>query len=1385
MPFQFSSLHIISLNVRGLSLDKATHIADLGQRQRVDIFLFQETHLHLFSGHRFNIHRRFRDRGWTPFWGLAPNARTAGVAILVRTSLLDDPSFTLLQRPSTDPALNPDPSRILSIRFRFYTSTFSLSSIYVPASAPEQRPFLDRLQTLFNIQSALPGHVVWGGDFNFVSNPDLERWPYHPNRQPDALARAWSLCPFSQSLSDVFRSHHPNRTVFTFHRGPSASYLDRFYAPPALLPYAKVAIPATFPFSDHRPVSLFLRGAPAIPARDRAPPRLRFKFRTDTAFNTALSDWIRQAALTAPAADRDFLIWWPAFKTALANTITDLSKAFSTTSELKVAETRAELDRLNDALDNGINPPPLADLLRARARHADALRQDQQVNAAHERRAYIHNREQPSPALTAKLTPPKSSAIPPLRHPDGHLAPTPTGQANIAIKHWASVSRQPATSQAAATLLLNAIPATCKLSDEDADALDNATITVAEVKRALKTIPSGRSPGLDRIPCEFYRWYPDVLLPLLSRLYSSLISLNRLPNNFCISVISFIAKSRPPSDNIADYRPISLLNSDYRILSKILANRLRKPLASILPRIQTAFLPGRQIGDSILTLQFVSALLPRSEEETVWALFCDFMKAYDTVDRSFLFRVMSHVGIPDRFTTLCRLLLSPTFSCAKVNRALSAPHYFAAGVRQGCPIAPLLYLFIGLAIHSFLVAEGFEPDLQLSPTRSLKIFGAQYADDLTILLRSLARLPALLAAFNTIADATGQRLNPRKSAICPLGGVNVPAVLPAVVHGIPVTRTQKTLGVFFGDTTLDPRANRRLWNDRLAALTSRLDKIHSLSLSTFGRAFASSCYGASRFLFHLEFADPESFLQLVNNAQAQIHRLTSSNRSSTARGRAFGRFVQLPTYGPPALGGYGVIPIREHYLSRHAKWALSLICHRPAPWLDLALFLISSLSYNRLTPIALFNWPYPLDFTPQPLRRLVEGLRALPPPTVDPAAQPNHLAFYAPFWGNPCLDYPEKVMDGPVDLGRMLFHQSSVGPALQTLGDFVLMCFYAGVFGPPWNPYDAFLNPLPDRHSIADALNDYALALPHHGHHDRLDEPCRQLRIVWTALPFRWRTAAKAALEALQLVGQVPAGDRTSAYAFCISALSYFDPIKATPVPVAKFAVRLGTALQLYTDAKRTSLDRRYYDPYLSMALGRAPTAPDRQHLRDVFSMLWDIKICNRWRELFWHVVYDGVPCAARLHLPNDTCYACGHMCPGREHLFWDCPVLDRLKQDIQNHLPPPLLLSKSSLWLPHVSPSLSIRVLVWRVVSIAFFSAADSARRTIYRMSQSDPRPTPVETSQRASYRARYRFWSVLIDFQKFTSVPKKWLASLPTDHPFLFRDAASGRLEVERVPP
>lgn len=989
-------------------------------------------------------------------------------------------------------------------------------------------------------------------------------------------------------------------------------------------------------------------------------------------------------------------------------------------------------------------------------------------------------------------------------------------------------------SAAAQAEVLAALSGGRRLSPELAAALGTASFTEQEVHRALRRTKPGRSPGLDGVPADLYCRLRRSFAPLFARLFSAIASTGILPPGFHEGLITMLHKSGDRSDPL-NYRPITLLNTDYRLHALVLARRLGPCLPHVIDPEQTAFVPGRHIGANILSLQLLPHLLRRQGRWGL-AVFCDFRKAYDTIDRGFLLSALSALGVGDGFLSLVRPLLSGTRARAVVNGFVSRPSSSFAGVRQGCPLAPLLYLAVSQALLSFLRSRDIGIS-DLLPGSSRTATTGTYADDAQVLLESPSQISAFLSAMDTFAAATGQRLHPAKSRILPLGAVP-PAFEdalppPAARRGMPLVDAATAMGIPFCNGEPPADVLSAAWASRLARVEGAFARVSRLGLSLFGRGFASAAYGVSRLLYFAEFIGqpPASVASRLTTITA---RLVDRARPPACSGRSFAGLHHSALFGRPADGGFGALPWRQHISARHACWAARLISAplSPAdcpPWVTIARLLL-----HDLPPAGLLSWlpgraaPGAMALLPPPLHRLHSAL-ALLPPVADVAGEllaPGPWCLSLPLWGNPALTSPAHP-DG-IDEPFTDFLAAGVG----TLGA-LLAVERAALAAPNQASYERDVRrPL--------LGGSYAFAERHVARERVAD--------LLDALPAAWVAAARQA--AVAPAGQLPLSPAAVLAGVLLPRLGWRPP-GCDPLPVASLTVRAATAL-LTADAIAVRA-AKYLAPFAAMAAGAPPPPfpplpplpfppPASSPLAELLAALqrlWGLPWENGRKEAFWRLAYDALPTAARLHTDEPCPCGAAVQRPGRQHHFWECSVaravigqLEAARAVAAAPAPPPAPLALANVWLAR--PPAGVHAGVWGVVCLAAVEAMAHGMRRLAglrlrwqqrqerqpRQQPQQPRlvqltldgflqpgggggsleplpPAPNHGLERdapdpddpsdfpalASRSACKFFWTLLSDFAALDCVPSSWLDALPRSHPF-FRVADGGRLQLRPLP-
>ena len=276
-------------------------------------------------------------------------------------------------------------------------------------------------------------------------------------------------------------------------------------------------------------------------------------------------------------------------------------------------------------------------------------------------------------------------------------------------------------------------------------------LTASECLESLKSMESNKSPGSDGLPAEFYKvFWNDInqhLLNALNCAYTKgLLSITQRRG-----LITLIPKKNKPTNLLKNWRPITLLNCDYKIATKSIASSIRKVLPRIINNDQTGFLKGRFIGENI---RLIDSIINYTNTEKIpgLLLFVDFEKAFDSIEWSFIEKTLKYYNFGTSLVTWVKVFYTDISSCVLNNGWSSDFFNLGRGVRQGCPLSP--YLFI---LCAEILGNTVRKDNEV---RGIKIFHtecklSQYADDTTMILdgskSSFLRSLYLLDAFASIS----------------------------------------------------------------------------------------------------------------------------------------------------------------------------------------------------------------------------------------------------------------------------------------------------------------------------------------------------------------------------------------------------------------------------------------------------------------------------------------------------------------------------------------------------------------------------------------------------------------------------------------------------------
>ena len=221
--------------------------------------------------------------------------------------------------------------------------------------------------------------------------------------------------------------------------------------------------------------------------------------------------------------------------------------------------------------------------------------------------------------------------------------------------------------------------------------------------KALSKMPSAKSHGVDGLPAEFYRRFWTLLGPDLVKVYNFCYRHRWLCKSQRQGAITLLYK-KGDCLVLANWRPITLLCVDYKIVAKALGNRLLQVIASVVSPDQSCGIPGRSPAENVRLLLDIACYA--NQNDTAGAIVSlDQEKAIDRVEISFMLKVLERMGFGPSFWHWIGLLHTDVHSAVSVNGFLTEFFPVTRGVCQGCPFSSLLYVLLMESLASAVRAD--------------------------------------------------------------------------------------------------------------------------------------------------------------------------------------------------------------------------------------------------------------------------------------------------------------------------------------------------------------------------------------------------------------------------------------------------------------------------------------------------------------------------------------------------------------------------------------------------------------------------------------------------------------------------------------------------------
>ena len=833
------NMKILSLNISGLRKKANRYrVFKTLKENKFDIVCLQETYI---TKSDYEL--------WKREWGgemlfFEGTNHGRGEIILLRKSFPYEWSIELLE------------SRIIALRVKAEKDMCILNA-YAPCGLRETKAFLQRVKTIINGINADIKIVC--GDFNAVlcNEKDIISGKKHP----ESLVKAFNDFVTDCDLNDTWRIYNPNSKEYTFSRKNGSKFVARRLDYILLNDHALDNIIDTElfsnPYSDHRGVQINIKSSDT----QRGPGYYKFNnlLLKDSSFvsrmNSTIDDFL--TANLGEDPEQKFELLKLKIKEEAIN--------YSKQKAIQKKNTTAHLFKdLND-IESALSKNPENEVLLREREHLKMkieIIEKERTDGAKLRSKQLwidHGDKASKYFLNLEKQRSGSKLILNLELENGEVI---TDQHEILkaqreyYKELYSKESQNENIDANADEFLRDSN-TPYLTEEEQDKCEGL-ITIGEASLALSLMNNGSSPGLDGLTTEFYKYFWCKLKNIVVESFNSSYLKGSLSFTQAVAALTLLHKGKDlPKNKLQNWRPISLTNTDYKILAKCLANRVCKVIETIVNKDQVGYIKGRNVSTTLRTIDDIINYWNLKNKPGI-LLALDFQKAFDSISKNYMLCAFKRFGFGTNFLQWVKVLFQNTRSCIIYNGWISEDFEINCGIRQGCPFSPLAFI-IGLELLAIRLRESNNFNgLTIDTEHILKIL--LYADDITVFLENENDFQQVMLIIDKFSKVSGLRLNKNKSEAMGLGRSKN-------AHfncGVKWVKEIKILGIYFSHSKC-ASSNEKNWEPKIDCIKQIIKQWEKRNLSLLGKICVIKTFMLSQLVHVLQaICLPEKVLTYIN-----------------------------------------------------------------------------------------------------------------------------------------------------------------------------------------------------------------------------------------------------------------------------------------------------------------------------------------------------------------------------------------------------------------------------------------------------------------------------------------------------------------------------------------
>ena len=291
-------------------------------------------------------------------------------------------------------------------------------------------------------------------------------------------------------------------------------------------------------------------------------------------------------------------------------------------------------------------------------------------------------------------------------------------------------------------------------------AILNQPFNMTELKRIIKNLKNGKTQGFDRISNEMIKSTPQCLLDIILKYINLCLDKSMISKSLCYDIIYPIFKEGSTSDP-GNYRGICMSSAILKLITSLICERLQAKITQLntLKNNQIGFKKNSRTSDHLLTLKAIVKKYVTIGKKKIYACFVDFKKAFDSVWHERLFQKMENLGLHGKMLQLIKAIYKSTKCAVKYDDKVTQFFDFSKGVRQGCPLSPLLFnLYVNDLIE--LIDSATKCQVGLS---EIEINSLMYADDIVVLAHSEKDLQAKMDTLSKFCKDRKLEINTKKT----------------------------------------------------------------------------------------------------------------------------------------------------------------------------------------------------------------------------------------------------------------------------------------------------------------------------------------------------------------------------------------------------------------------------------------------------------------------------------------------------------------------------------------------------------------------------------------------------------------------------------------------